>query len=289
MPSASSANSDVFAVSDWRVSWQTPEQIRWAWSTTGTPEQFGGFRLLLAATPQELESAPARVVTGAENPELTGWLLPETEGPSRTRGTTTREHSPGDTVAARLQWIVNGETFESEVITTTMPPQALQQFEIYEDTAPAPYTIPDTFQESTVAPYSGTKSYAYTSVCDGTASCWEHLRWAEMNLDLSAIPTAMLDRAFVEFALSYSGKTPSYWSEFFLQWASCKPCRFGEVALFLPADGKYRIYQIPIRALHNGSAAISATEWLSGLDEFRVGGGWSDGGVVHIDHVRIRW
>lgn len=286
-----SGSTTPFAVNEWRLAWQTPEQVRWSWTTTGEPIDFGGFRLVMAATPQELDaSGPSvHVVAEAENPELGGWLLPNSEGPARTQATTTIGHNPGSALAARLEWLVGNETHQSPVLTTTLPPQAANQFTIYEDEAPARYTIPDTFQSSDVTPYSGTSSYSYSSNCVDSAFCWENLRWAEMNLDVSAVPVTALDRAFIEFALSYAGNSPSYWSEFFLEFGSCKPCRFGEVALFFPADGRYHLYHIPLAALHNGSDIVTTDMWLSGIDEFRVGGGWANGGIVQLDRVSVRW
>ncbi len=284
--------AEPFAISQFRVEWTTPNRIRWAWDSSGQPSAFDGFRLVLGATQAEVEAeAPSRrIITASENPELADWFLPGSDGPARTAGTTSTEHLPVSDWFARVEWSMAGQWSVSDVARATTLASPTGQQVIFHDSAPAPYTIPDTFVLGGSGPYAGISDYEYGSDCAGSDSCWENLRFSDMGFDLSSVPEASLSRAaYLEFALAYRGDSPSYWSEVFVQLTGCVPCRYGFVGWAIAADDQYRVYQVPISALRSAGQGIPLSDWRSGLDELRFGGNWSQGGFVRIDEVSLNW
>jgi hypothetical protein len=283
---------EPFSVAEFRAEWATPNSIRWAWDTSGVPTHFEGFRLVLAPTQFEVETdaASCRIISAAENVELVDWFLPGSDGPARTIGSTTTAHLPESSWFARLEWSDAGERALSNVASATTLATPTGQKVVFHDTAPAPYTIPDTFQLANAGPYAGTSDYEYDSDCLGSDSCWENLRFSEMGFDLSSVPEALLDStAYLEFALAYRGDFASYWSEVSFRLTACAPCRYGFVGWSIASDNQYAVYQIPIRALQSGGQGIPLSDWRSGLDELRIGGRWSNGGFVRVDEISLYW
>jgi hypothetical protein len=284
--------AEPFSLSQFRAEWSTPSQVRWAWQTRGEPVDFGGFRLVLAGSRAEVEERAdtCRIITADENVELGDWILPGSDGPARTRGTTSDQHAPETTWFARLEWMSDGTPAVSEVASavTTAGPSA--ELSILEDAAPSPYTIPDTFVLASNAPFSGTSNYQYASDCAGVDSCWENLRFAEMDFDLATVPeSALISTGYLAFAVAYRGSAASYWSELFVQLRDCAPCRYGFVGWAIPADDQYRIYEVPLAALKRDGESMPFSAWQSGLTELRIGGNWSEGGLVRIDRVSLHW
>jgi hypothetical protein len=284
--------AEPFSVGEFRAEWATPSTIRWAWDSSGEPLVFDGFRLVLAATQAELEAgAPSRrIISMSENAELADWFLPGSDGPARTIGSTSTGHLPETSWFARLEWSSEGEAQRSNVASATTQAMPTGQHVIFHDTPPAPYTIPDTFVLGSAVPYAGTSNYEYHSDCLGTDSCWENLRFSEMAFDLSSVPEATLTTtAYLEFALAYRGDAASYWSEVFLQFTACPSCRYGYVGWCIAADDQYAVYQVPISALRSAGRGIPLSDWRSGLSELRIGGNWSQGGLVRIDEISLHW
>ncbi len=289
---AGDGTAEPFLVSQFRAEWTTPNRIRWAWDSSGQPTSFDGFRLVLAATQAEVEAGAAscRIIAASESPELSDWLLPGTDGPARTTGTTSAEHSPASSWFARVEWSIAGQRSVSNIASATTLPSPTGQQVIFHDSPPAPYTIPDTFALGSAGPYAGTSDYEYGSDCAGSASCWENLRFSNMGFDLSSVPEpALAGAAYLEFALAYRGESPSYWSEVFVQLTACAPCRYGFAGWAIAADDQYRVYQVPISALRSAGQGIPLSDWRSGLDELRFGGNWSQGGFVRVDEVSLHW
>jgi hypothetical protein len=283
---------EPFSVGEFRAEWTTPSTIRWAWDSSGEPLAFDGFRLAMAATRAEVEAgAPScRVISGSENAELADWFLPRSDGPARTTGSTSTGHLPGTSWFARLEWSSGGDALVSNVASATTLAMPTGQQVIFHDTPPAPYTIPDTFALGSADPYAGTSHYEYESACLGTDSCWENLRFSEMAFDLSSVPEAALTTtAYLEFALAYRGDSASYWSEVFVQLDACASCRYGFVGWSIAADDQYAVYQVPISALRSAGRGIPLSDWRSGLSELRIGGNWSQGGLVRIDEISLYW
>jgi hypothetical protein len=286
------AVAEPFAVEQLRAEWTTPGSIRWAWETRGQPAAFEGFRLVLASSRVEVETnaASCRSIDADENAELADWLLPGTEGPARTIGSTSTRHLPGTSWFARLEWSNAGQRAVSNVAqaTTLMSPTGQQV--IFHDSPPAPYTIPETFALGSAGPHAGSSDYEYRSNCLGAEACWENLRFSEMGLDVSGVPEASLgSSAYLEFALAYRGSAASYWSEVFVQLSACAPCRYGFVGWSIAADDQYAVYQVPIRALQGAGQSIPLSDWRSGINELRIGGQWSEGGFVRVDEISLNW
>jgi len=284
--------AEPFQVGQFRAEWATPNRIRWAWDSSGQPTTFDGFRLVLGPTQAEVEadSPSCRIISHSENPELADWFLPESIGPARTLGSTSTGHAAGSSWFARLKWSSAGRAEVSSIASATTLASPTGEQVIFHDAPPAPYTIPETFQLGSADPYAGTSDYEYSSECLGADSCWENLRFSEMDLDLSSVPEARLtSTAYLEFALAYRGSSASYWSEVFLGLAACAPCRYGFVGWSIAADDKYAIHQVPISALTSAGQGIPLGDWRSGLDELRFGGNWSQGGFVRVDQISLHW
>ena len=284
--------AEPFSVDQFRAEWTTPNRIRWAWDSSGQPATFEGFRLVLGATQAEVEAETpsCRIISAAENTELADWFLPGSDGPARTTGSTSTGHVPASSWFARVKWSIAGEWVASNVASATTLAAPTGEQVIFHDNPPAPYTIPDTFALGSAGPYAGTSDYEYGSDCLGTDACWENLRFSEMALDLSSVPEAALgSTAYLEFALAYRGDADSYWSELFVQFTSCAPCRYGFVGWAIAADDQYAVYQVPISALRSAGQAIPLSDWRSGLDELRIGGNWSQSGFVRVDEISLHW
>lgn len=282
---------EPFSVTRLRLEWATPHQLRWAWDSSGQPSSFDGFRLVVGPSPADVEvvSSSCRIITATENVELAQWFLPGSQGPARTLGTTTT-HLPETRWFAQLHWSSDGEPAVSNLASGSTSSSPSGQLIIFQDSPAAPYTIPESFALSSAGPYAGTSAYEYSSTCIEADSCWENLRLADMDFDLSGVPEAALaSTAYIEFALAYRGATASYWSELFLQFTDCKPCRYGFVGWTIAADDAYRVYQVPLSALQDAGQAVPPSALRSRLSELRVGGNWAEGGHVRLDEVSLRW
>lgn len=277
------------------VAWVTPQQMRWTWTSTGDPEQLRAYELVVATRAEDLSSRSGSAVvwTVAENPELGRYYLPRTDGQSPVRATTTDGLQPSTLYFGQLSAIdVRGKISLSNVASQRTADPPLSSVEIFEDEDTAGYSIPSNMVRSTDRPYRGSHDYRLVSSCDnGVAACFMYLRRQGLNLSLAAIPEGSFTTgAYLEVAVAYEGAVPSYFSAVRLWFGESDPMRLYYFnAWTARADGRWRLIQVPLRALRDSQdeGTLQYSELSRGLFELAVGGLWSDGATVRIDAIRI--
>jgi hypothetical protein len=90
---------------------------------------------------------------------------------------------------------------------------------------------------------------------------------------------------------SVTGEWTPWWSTLWLWYtAGCEPCIARLEGWTLRTDGQYHIVQIPLRVLESEHGPVPHEELVEhGLFGFNIGGQWTDGAIIDVDEVRIRW
>lgn len=283
----------VIDVETFRSEWTTGSNIYWSWTLTGDTSALEYVEIVVGPNASAVGArSPRTTLFGpARNPEL-GFLNLPGAG-DLVDHTITEGHGPDRTVFAQLSVYDNmGGRSVSDVISTTTV-TAANQIVLFSDSDTAGYSLPSTFQRTSSGAFGGTHCYGYDSSCGGPPSCWENLRRQDIRVDLAALPSADFEHAWYEFAIVVEGTdaAPSYWSDVRLGFTGGDYYAFNW--LTIPASGSYRVVQIPLRVfsrVSGGSVPLDHATTTAGLlNEFWVGGLWSNGATVRFDEARIRW
>ena len=289
------SGSRIVIVEDLMVSWATPNVIRWQWTLGGALDELDHFELAVGTSAAEAvdRTGSVRIIAAPENPELAFARRPRTGAMDPVVDTMTFDHLPGTTYFAVLSAVHRAGTVSStNVASTTTQVEALREVVIIRDADTAGYSIPGTFVYSTTAPYAGTHHYEYSAPCSAPASaCFEILRRQDLAQDVSAVDAVSFDAtAFVEFALAAEGPEDSHWSEVrVMMGPAASRGLYIHSGFSVRADGNYRVYQIPLRALQSGGVTMPFAVMADPMFEFGVGALWSSDGFVRMDEVRLRW
>ncbi|RLB63867.1 MAG: hypothetical protein DRI90_05910 [Deltaproteobacteria bacterium] len=282
-------------VTDLRVTWTTPNWIRWEWDLDGVPDQLLGFELVTGESEEDVtsRSGTAVVWTADENPELGRYFLPATGSEDPVVATMTDLHDADTQYFGQL---TATDTANRTTVTnlaggrtTNLPSHS---FVIFDDTATPGYSIPGSFVLSDVAPHAGTHHYDYLSSCvGGDVICWETVRRQDLGMDISAISEgAFSTTAYLEMAVAAGGPAPSYWSQLrIMMGTSGDHSTYLLPAWTIRADGAYRVYQMPLRALADSNGPMPHTEMSRALYEFGIGGSWVNDTHTRVDEIRVHW
>lgn len=279
-------------IGDFRAAWATPNTIRWAWTPTGTVDEFGSYRLVVGPTKTSVDDEiGVTIFTAAENPELGKLNLVHTGGIDPVESTISDGLAPGTGYFAKLVATDHaGCTFTSPTLAAKTTIAPLSSLPLFVDTVPSgAYVNPGTI---VVAPScaSGSACLAYENDCpDGTAMCFENVRlsFALPGETIGAQMTKgdFANLAYLEIRVATDTPGSSDWSEIRLKSGDF----YGVKPLPLRSGAAFRTYQLPLRALVSGVPLTYETLIAQGLGEFAVGGHWANHSHVWIDDVSLRW
>ena len=281
-------------VANLRASWGTPNAIRWDWDAEGEPDALLAYELWVGPTEADVleRSAAARQWTEAENPELGRFLLPRTGGEDPVVFTVTDEHEPDTILHAQLVAIdTAGNQTVSNVAAGRTTQAPVGEIVIMADVDTAGIPIPDDFVLVQERPFAGTSAYRYQEACGGPAECWENLRRQEFAIDLSSVSGGTYaTTAYYEVALAVENATTPWWCDLWLWYDGSSPDLIAHYDGWTArADGNYRVLQVPLRVFEIGGEPVPFEELAKGLYGFSVGCSWTDGAIVRVDELRIRW
>lgn len=287
----------LIGLEDFRAAWATPNQVRWSWRSVGDAADFLRYELYVGRSEEEVrERVSALHFTSDENPELGRFLLPRTGGEERVAATTSDLLEPDTQYFAQL--VVHdtqlNETW-SNIAAARTELSPLNQLLIYEDTDLGGWLQPACISQSSTKPHAGQQSYAYTVQCNGaeaacsssgSADCWLQMKLGGRAIDLSGLTAGTLQGAYVEYAFALDSPVAIYWGAVNLSAASGV---FGVEPVSYRADGKYRVYQLPLRALVDQGEGFDVGDLTTPLSAFFVSGALPEGATAYLDSVRVRW
>jgi len=275
--------------------WSAGDTVRWGWQAEGDSERLVRYELVVGPTQADVlaRSTATTSYTEVERPELGGYFLLRTAGTEPVLSTSSDGHQHLTDVFARLEAVdSSGARLLSNVASARTAPEPAGAVVIFADALLSGYAMPAGFVPGTSAPFAGTTHYEYVHACPSESDCWENLRWNELAIDLDSVePGAFETTAFLELALAYEGALAAYYMEVGLTFGTTAD--HTEEFVFrpwtLPADGRYHVVQIPLRALVQGESALTHADLSLGLHSLRLGARWTNGGRVRVDEARIRW
>ncbi len=288
-------------VSALTVQWSTPNQARWSWSVApeSVPDQLAGYELTIAENETDLRNTTgtARTFTASDNPELGRFSLPRADGEEVVTATIVDGLTAGTAYVARLVAVDSiGRRSLSNIATArTQDPAVLGSAVIYSDVLAAGYSIPSEFSHSDSDPFAGDACYRWQQQ-DGCPACWENLRLAGIDVDLSAVTAgAFATSAYLEFSVSLRAPTPGYWAEVRLL-INDDPneqlkATFAPITYRATSEGSaYRTYQVPLRAFDDSTTTLTAEHLkMYPIHEVGIGALWDNDAVVQLDEVRVYW
>ncbi|MFO0727354.1 MAG: hypothetical protein U1E65_26490 [Myxococcota bacterium] len=280
-------------VSSFGVAWVTPNQIRWTWTATGTPDQLREYRLVVGTSEADVasETGSARVYGPAQNPELGRYFLPRTGGESPVLATTSDGLQPSTLYVGRLTATdVSGRVSITNFASQRTADPPLGSVLIFEDQDTAGFSIPHEMSLSTDRPHSGSHDYELVQSC-AEAACFTYLRRQDIGVELSPIPEgSFLTGAYLELSVAYGGDVPSYYSAARLWFGDGSVMHLYYYNGFtIPQDDTWHTIQVPLRAMlaQDEITPLQFSGLAGGLFEFAVGGYWQNGARVRIDSIRI--
>ena len=298
--SGDGSTSPGFHIVDFAGDWSTPTTIHWAWTVEGEEASFHAYEVWVATSEAALSSdADAVVFDATVNPELSRWILDNTNDPEPVAGTITDGLEPGTEYFARLFVLdtAGGRTASPNVAVRSTAALPVDEHVIYADDPPAGgLALPLCMTRTDAAPAAGsTHHYAHVMKCSptlgsqceegGAAECWENLRLQNLPLSPLVLGDGEFAGAFLEAYVAIDGASAGahgWWSEFGLQDATQQWHAYK--GLTLRADGSYRRYEIPLSRL-----GLTADTFDGTAVGFRVGSTFPDGTTVRFDEVRVRW
>jgi hypothetical protein len=288
-----------------RAEWTTAAAIRWIWDLGGAdrPDELAGYRLVVGPSEQavlaeegteawagSIESAtdPAHI-----NPELGRYTLPRTGSLDPLVATISDLHDADAIAFARLvatdtagrQWATN----VAQARTTVSP---RDEVVLFSEASVMGLFIPVSYGRTTGAAYQGTYHYEWVN---STGLGFEQLRHQPQPfISVDGVSEgSFASTAFVEMAVRLQADAPSFWSEIWIRFPDGTPEGFNAAfnPLSIRNDDAYRIIQVPLRVLRDKSDTVllEHARLAQGVDEHSVGGQWSDGAIVRVDEVRVRW
>lgn len=283
------------AVGELRVAWTTPEQIRWQWAPSGEADQLARYELVTGPTEQDVleRSAAAVVWTPETNPELARFHRPKTTGVDLVEATVTDRHAPDTVYFAQLTaYDSTGRSSASNVAQARTQEAPVGEIVVFADEPLVGYSIPAGIDISNAGPFAGDAHYRYIADCEGEPDCFIVLKRQGFGIDLSAVTEGnFATTAYLELALAVSGSTPPWWSEIWVWYRDPDSTddSYAGTYVYSPftarVDGQYHVWQVPLREFDGARYEDLA----QGLYMFAVSGRWTNGAVIDIDEVRIRW
>lgn len=298
--SEDTAAATPFDVTEFAADWSTPTSIHWAWTIAGEEADFHAYEVWVATSEAALSDQNAvAVFDGSVNPELSRWILNNTNGTDAVLGTITDGLEPGVDYFARLFVLdtSGGRTHSPNVAVRATNTPPVSEAVIFADDPPGGQMYPECMQRvDTNAAAGSTHSYAHQMMCEpgvgsgcqggGAPECWENLRLQNLTGPPLSIGGGEFADAFIEVYVAIDstavGDAHGWWSEVGIQgsddvWHSVK-------ALTIRADGAYRRYEIPLTQL-----GLTSDTFDGVVAGFRVGSTFPDATTVRFDEVRIRW
>lgn len=289
----------AISVHNLHVVWTTSNTIRWHWARQGEESLFQAYELVVGKSALDVRARNngAVIWTGAQNPELGHFTLPQTNGNDPVVMVMTDQHQAYTLYFAQLTAIdTDGKKWESNVAearTTAVPGNEIV---LFSEDPTSGYSIPGTVEHKTdpSRAYDGQHYYEYTSSCNtGVTQCWENIRRQGIAKFLTPITENDFDNtAFFEIAVACEG-AHSYYSHARLMFvdagqAGSNSTTWSNAGWSIRCDNSYRLIQIPLREL-GGTTTIPFAEISRELTEFGIGGAWSHGARIRIDEARVRW
>lgn len=279
--------------------WSTPTAIHWAWTLTGDAADFHAYELWVATSASALDGGTdVRVFDGATNPELSRWILNNTNDPEPVLGTITDGLEPGVEYFARLFVLdtAGGRTPSDNVAVRATMMTPVSDYLVYGDEPTGNGNLPWCMTRTDTAPAAGsTHHYAHVMQCDpdngsgceggGAPECWENLRLHNIEGPSLTLGDGEFAGAFLEAYVAIDGAAADahgWWSEIGIQ--SAGDSWHNYKGMTLRADGTYRRYEIPLTQL-----GLTADTFDGTVTGFRVGSTFPDATTVRFDEVRIRW
>jgi hypothetical protein len=316
-PAADRCATPAIRVGNLHAEWTTPNTIRWRWDADGAPGDLLRFEVRVGRQPGE--GPGTRAWTEAQSPELGRFTLPRTQSVEPVRATITGELEPDTLYYGRVTALDTHDCRSTSgwaPARTAVPPWAEQM--VFHDDVTGRGSVTYRYQRATEGPHqAGAAHMEYHPQCpEGFGACHQNLKLVP-DQPIHIRP-GQFAQAFLEFAISCSGKGASFWSEVLLCLGDCRQScersctpgcldRCAEIGnwdysplTFGCGDGAYRVVQIPLRALMpraaqrcpggRGPCKLSA-ELMDGkqLTGVNIGGMWPRDSIVRIDEVRIRW
>lgn len=287
----------VIKVADLKVAWTTPNTIRWEWTPSSTaPDQLLRYELVVGTNMADIatRAGGVQVFTDKQNPELGRYYLPRTGGQDTVVFTMSDGHQPATTYYGQLTAIdTGGKTTVTNIAAAKTADPPTSSIDVFTDNPTKGYSIPAGVVWLTTPPnHSGAGHYQFDVGCDaGTQTCFDNLRRQDLQIGLGGISQgSFLTTAFVEVWVATDGMFTPYWCDLWLSLDGCgADCLYHYSAWTMRNDGKYRVLQVPLRALMGTNGAMTFDKLALGLFEVSVGGEWSDGGHVYLADFRIRY
>jgi hypothetical protein len=304
--SSTPVGNSLIQISNLRAEWTTPNVIRWVWQSSGKKDDFGRYELTITSDVPNVGGV--KTWTVKDNAELGRFELPNPNGGiDPVVATMTDTHDPNATYSAVLvayDSAGNSSTSNRAQATTGVKPTS--ELPLYAGTqTPNMWTLNMTFRSSGCGRTGGgccELKPDTTSSCansfDAGASCYVNMQLGFNSAVDSSTVTAnsFQTNAYLEFYYRYDGSQPSYWSDMWLFLngaAPCKNAQYCKVALApwtVSNAASYRRMQVPLRALNYDFAKLpppTAVDIQTGITEVGIGGSWSPGSTVDLDHLSI--
>jgi hypothetical protein len=292
--------------------WSTPRQVRWEWSASGDPAEFGEYQIRTGARREELESPETvpggKLWTKSESSEL-GFFDPRattTPGTTSTVWSATFSHLPDSEVFAQVFAIDSaGRATKSDIVSVRTRPSATKQVPLFHDNLTNANAIG--FERDTSGVLSGSACLRYDVRCpEGQASCTAEPTPGveQIGADLSQMTAADFEKAFLEIGIGGDARVEARFSNltFRIGGGGCSgaECRYRYLGFDLPPPSVapavvYRRMQIPLSFLRRGGSDPRPLVFdeLAARNKrvfaFYVGGDWRAGSALRVDAVRVRW
>ncbi|MEZ4226307.1 MAG: hypothetical protein R3B13_35505 [Polyangiaceae bacterium] len=288
------APSTLLGVADFQAAWATPNQVFWTWTSDGAKEDFARYEVWIATSEGDLLAGKVTRIGPEVNPELGRYTLPRTGAAEDfVRATLTDGLAPDTPYVAQLVAVDRvGSAALSDVALITTSLEPVVDVPLFADAAPA-WTVPDCVQTTAQMSFSGSSHLQYTVQCSddgcspGGPTCWSAPSIA-YDADFSGLGPGTFGDAFLEFAMAIDATSHIYWGALVL---SGPGGAFSTEPVTYRADGKYRVYQIALRALHDANRQLTHADLSTAgeLTGFAMGGVLPQGSVQRLDGVRVRW
>jgi hypothetical protein len=285
----------LVGMQDFRIAWTTPNSIAWQWNALGDGKDFGGYRLHYGRGESPDTGSEQVQLSSEENPELGLWEAPYTGDTFLIQLTMAQELQPETLYWARLEvQDATGCSYQSPIVTATTdqaPPLDQTGLVVFDDALPpnvwtGPVVPAELVKTDPANAYAGTSYLEWVS--DGTSG--ENIQILEYDFPYSLVGENLERSAFLEFAVSLEQTSNSYYSRVFIDGSAPSAWREARFEGFtVKADGKYRLFQIPVRALQmaDGGPFYTSTDHFQ---KFAFGcSPFLSGAVIRLDQIRMRW
>jgi hypothetical protein len=306
-------DSLVYAT-DFRVAWATPNSIRWAWKLEGRGTDLVSYALLV--TSPTSGASGAKTWTSADNLELGGYQIKNSNSFDIVTGTITAEMDPSTQYSAVLRLTdVDGHTFDTASVTAVTDVPRTSHLVVFERALGAGQYLdpaPPTFSVTSDGGVEGGPSLYYDVPQPNPG--YQNLRIDSLKLRAdSSLTDKLFAAAYVEVWIRGIGTPGSSWSNLWIRMyeADGTDCTDFPTCIYqYPIDwlyhpdpkapGRYRQVQIPLSQFSlvggandapvDGGALTREILVSKAIDEFDVGCpyGTTDT-ATYLDRIAIWW